>query len=231
MRERPNQFDFTYAVKHSHIILPVTKHIDSFGHTLINYTLLTEPMDTVGKVRIREGRLQTYPPRLMLPDDFIQQELEGFGKEASRYMDFIREHQKELKILNYSYRLRKEAFSCTDVTDSIETVQDRVKTALEARKDPYSALIIGVEEPWDVSVLQLFVKTVELSVPSNIRDLQNRANQSILKRQVPRAVKVEIEIAFKAAQEDKSLVQPLGLLLKKHGLFQQYEDRFFALLS
>ena len=48
---------------------------------------------------------------------------------------------------------------------------------------------------------------------------------------VPRPLYDEIEAAFLAASRDSSLISMLGSKLQRHGLFEQYQDRFFALLK
>jgi hypothetical protein len=48
---------------------------------------------------------------------------------------------------------------------------------------------------------------------------------------VPRALREQIEADFLAAATDPSKIKGLGALLQKHGIFDQYEDRFFALVK
>lgn len=228
MKKKPTPFDFNYAIRNTRVILPVKRHLDSFGNTTIHYTLLTEPMDDVGKVRIREGRMQTLPPRILLPND--QQVLEGFGSEAENYMTYMRENKKDFRIVQYSYRLKQESFSEHVITDSLDAVIERVKQEVEAKKDPFSGVIVGVDEPWDVSLLHFFCLTVQNSIPSNIRELE--AHRLLeLEAGMPIAVRSEVEEAFSAAEKDNSLIKALGALLKKHGVFEHYQDRFFALVN
>jgi hypothetical protein len=48
---------------------------------------------------------------------------------------------------------------------------------------------------------------------------------------VPHGLREQIEGGFKAAATDASTIKALGGLLQKHGVFEQYEDRFFALVK
>ena len=67
MKRGPNTFDFVYAVRNTRIVRAPERLLDPFDQTLVNYTLLAQPMDDPTKTRVREGKLQTFPPRLLLP--------------------------------------------------------------------------------------------------------------------------------------------------------------------
>ncbi len=230
MKKNPTQLDFQYAVRHTRVILPVKRHIDTFGNTMIRYSLITEPMDETGKARIREGRMQTLPPRIILPSEFARQNLEGFGAEAKKYLDHMRAHEKEIRILQYGYTLKNESFNEHVVTETVEAVAERVKTEVETKNDPFSCVILGVDEPWDVCLLHFFCLTVQNSISGNMRELEARRLQE-LHAGMPAPIRDEVEKAFSAAEKDASLITALGALLRKHGVFEHYQDRFFALVN
>ena len=58
----PKEFDFWYAVNHTEVLELPRNRLETFAATLINYRLVTEPMDSVGQVRIREGRILSFRP-------------------------------------------------------------------------------------------------------------------------------------------------------------------------
>lgn len=229
MKKRPTQFDFVYAVRHTEIVRAPERILDPFDQTTIDYTLLAEPMDDPGKTRVREGKLQTFPPRLVLPGDLSTQELEGFGPQAQQYLDFLKSHAAQIRILRYSYRLKREMYSETLLSEPLETVKARALEAQQRRQNPYGALVIGVDEPWDVCLLHLFMRLVQASVPRAIRAFETKAKSNLQER-LPADDRNEIERAFAAAERDPSLIKPLGKLLKEKGLFELYQDRFFGLL-
>ncbi len=229
MKRSPTEFDFVYAVRHTKILRAPKTLLDPFDQTTVNYTLLAQPMDDPTKTRVREGKLQTFPPRLLLPGDLSTQELEGFGAQAENYLAFLRAHAANIRILRYSYRLRRERFTETLLSEPLEAVRERVLAHQEAQADPRAAVVLGVDEPWDVCLLHLFMRLVQASVPQAIQAIEARA-KATFRDQVPRSDRDEIEHAFAAAAKDASLVKPLGRLLKAKGLFELYQDRFFALL-
>ncbi len=230
MKEGTTAFDFVYAVRHTKIVCAPEKLLDPFDQTTIDYTLLTQPMDDPTKTRVREGKLQTYPPRLILPGDLATQELEGFGEQAQQYLRFLQSHAGNIRILRYSYRLRREAYSETLLSEPPEVVRERVKAAHAQKQNPYASLVVGVDEPWDVCLLHLFMHLVQASVPKTISAIERRARQSMHER-VPADDRAEIERAFAAAAKDPSLIKSLGRLLKEKGLFEFYQDRFFGLIG
>lgn len=229
MKRAPTEFDFAYAVRNTEILYAPKRILDPFNQTVIDYTLLTQPMDNPHQTCIREGKLQTFPPHLVLPGNLSTQELEGFGPQAEKYLEFMRKHASRIRILHYSYRLKRETFRETIVNEPLELIREQ---ALERHKqitNPYAALVQGVDEPWDVCLLHLFTKLVQESVPKTLDVLEKRAKDQF-RDQLPTDDRVEIERAFLAAEKDASLIQPLGNLLKAKGLFEVYQDRFFALL-
>ncbi len=229
MKKR-DPFDFWFAVNNTEIVLLPKRHLETFGATLLHYHLVSELMDTVNQVRVREGRMQANKPQIVTPEAYSKVLLEGFGEAAGRYVEWLREHEKDVRILQYGYRLKQEAFSEHVVSDTIENVVERVKAEVERKNDPNHAVLRGVEEPWDVCLVKLFREVIQNSAEANIRELDQRRMFDQVDG-VPRHVRDEIEAAFMAASRNPALIKPLGAKLQKHGLFDLYQDRFFSLFK
>lgn len=230
MQQPPSKFDFMYAVRHTTIVSAPRRLLDPFDQTTIDYTLLTQPMDDPNKTRVRIGKLQTYPPRLLLPGDLSVQELDGFGPQAERYLQFLQQHASKIRILRYSYRLKREKYTEHLLSDPIDVVKARVEAEARDKPNPYGAILQGVDEPWDVCLLHLFMRLVQASVPKALQQLETRAKHT-LRHQLPPEDRQEIERAFSAAAQDPTLIKELGRLLKSKGLFELYQDRFFDLIQ
>ena len=228
MKEK-QAFDFWYAVNNTEIVLMPVRHLETFGNTILNYHLVTELMDTISQIRVREGRIRASQPKIITPDAYAQTVLEGFGDEAGKYVEWLKEHEKDIRILQYGYTLKQESFSEHIVTDNIKAVTGRVQAQVKESGDPLSAVLVGVDEPWDVCLVKLFWEVIRKSVAPNIRDLEKR---SLFDDDggVPRAIRNEIDHAFTAASRDPALVNPLGTKLQRFGLFEEYQDRFFSLV-
>lgn len=217
----PKEFDFWYAVNNTEVLELPRGRLETFGSTSINYRLVTELMDSVGQVRIREGRIQSFRPEILTPQSLSESPLEGFQTaHADDFIQWLREHESDLVVLKYGFRIRHETVTESIVHDSLENVLDRVRADLKSREDPLAALVRGVDEPWEVCLLKLLFEVVRLSAPGNARDL----------RADPDGSRHEIEHAFRLAANNRTQLAPLASLLTRLGKFKDYEDRFFALV-
>ena len=230
MSKKPTQFDFWYAVNNTEVVLAPRRHLETFGNTLINYHMVSELMDSVGQVRVREGRMQALRPQIVTPSAYSSMILEGFGEQAEKYVEWLREHEDHVRILQYGYTLRQESFSEHLVTDKLENVIERVKQSVTEKNDPFSSVVKGVDDPWDVCLVRLFWAVIQNSAQANIRELHERRMFEI-QDGIPVGLREEIEKGFHAAAKDAKLVKALGKLLQDNGLFEQYQDRFFNLVQ
>jgi hypothetical protein len=220
MQEK-DSFDFWYAVNNTEVVVRPRQQLETFGSSTLYYHLVAETMDAVNQIRVREGKIHAYRPQIITPDAMAGTMLEGFGEEqASAYMDWLRKNEANLVLLKYGFAIRKESINEHLVTDSIDTVMARVKLDVENSAKPMHALIRGVDEPWEVCLLQLMVDVVQQSALSNAQDL----------RRDPQGLRHRIDALFLEASRDRSRIPELSRLLEKANLFHDYEERFFALI-
>ena len=188
---------------------------------MVHYFLVTELMDAVDQVRVREGKVHAYRPQIVAPSSVMESLLEGFEEaQAESYMEWLRENEHELMILRYGFKIRKEAIRTEVVNDKPDLVIDKLRTEIDERGRGMQALIKGVEDPWEVCLLKLMVGMVQKSIGLNANDLGRD----------PNGYHREVKTAFEAAASDPSKIQALADLLRRRNLFQEYEDRFFSLV-
>lgn len=219
--------DFWYAVHNTQVTLMPTQRLETFGTTILNYHMISELMDTIGQVRVREGRIQAYRPEIIAPSAMASQLLEGFGTEAGKYAEWILEHASELRFLRYGFKIRKQEIQSHVITDSLKTVAERVEKEVRGKDDPLSAVLVGVDEPWEVCLLKLMCDVWVQSAPGNVRDFDRRGQ---VDAGTAPALRREIESDFRKATEDSTHIKLLGEKLQKMGLFKEYEERFFSLV-
>ena len=164
-------FDRWYAAKSARFLLEPRHRLETFGNTLVNYHLVSELPDHPGKVRVREGRLEAHQPLVITPN-LTDVEMDGFGDEARDYVEFLRETEKNLRILQYGYHLKSDKFSEQIVTDRLSVVTERVKDEVIASNDQFAAVVQCVDEPWDVALVELWLREVNRSAKGNIDELQ-----------------------------------------------------------
>ena len=219
-------FNFWYAVNNTSVIRLPRNNLETFGTTVLNYHLISELMDSVNQVRVREGRIEASKPQILTPQGYGQEILEGFGEDAQDYLEWLQAHEKDLQIIQYGFQITKTEFNEHLITDSIENVTDRVAQDIDRSDDPLSAVVIGVEKPWEVCLLKMLRDVVRNSAPGNIQDFQNAS----LLPQAPISPQEDIEQSFAAASRNPALIDELHKKLKQYGLFEAYEDRFFAVV-
>ena len=164
-------FDRWYAAKSARFVLEPSHRLETFGNTLVNYHLVSELDDHPGKIRVREGRLEAHQPLVITPH-FQEVEFEGFGDEAREYFEFLKRNEEHLRILQYGYHLKSDNFSEQIVTDRLSVVVERVKRAVIDSNDKFSAVIQCVDEPWDVALVELWLREIKRSARGNIDELQ-----------------------------------------------------------
>jgi hypothetical protein len=229
MTKKRDAFDFWYAVNNTEIRVMPKHHLETFGTTTLRYHLVAEMMDTANQTRVREGRMLASRPQIITPEAYSQTVLDGFGDEARQYVDWLRTHEKEIRILQYGYTLRKELYNEHIVSESPKTVLDRVEKEVRDLSDPFCAVVMGVDDPWDVCLVKLFWEVIQSSATANLRELEKRRMFDDVGG-VPRAVREEIEADFLAASRNAALIKPLAKKLQGYRLFDEYQDRFFALI-
>lgn len=215
------QFDFWYALNHSEVLVRPEQKLESFGTTSVHYHLVTELMDAADQVRVREGKIHAFRPQIVTPQSFMESLLEGFEEaQTSAYLDWLRDHEQELLILKYGFKIRKEAISTHVINDRMELVVDKLRAQISERGGGLQALIRGVEEPWEVCLVKLMADMVQRSSALNAREIGRD----------PGGFRHEIDQAFLAAARDRSKIQALANLLHQRNLFGEYEDRFYSLV-
>src|SRR3989454_10610948 len=109
--------DFQYAIENTQVILAPERQIATFGSTSFHFYLISELMDRVDQVRIRNGKIHAERPQILTPDHFSRLLLEGFGEKAQRYVEQLRDNLRNIAVLRYGFQFRK-----TDMTE--ETIRD-----------------------------------------------------------------------------------------------------------
>src|SRR5260370_7343857 len=99
--------DFDDALENTHVILAPEGQIATFGSTSFNFYLISELMDRVNHVRIRNGKIQAERPQILTPEHYCQLLLEGFGDKAERYVDQLRRHARNISVLPYRFQSLK----------------------------------------------------------------------------------------------------------------------------
>ena len=168
------QDDFDYAIENTQVILAPERQIATFGSTSFNFYLISELMDRVDQVRVRNGKIHAERPQILTPEHYCRLLLEGFGEKAQRYVDQLREHARNVAVLRYGFQFRKTDVTEQTMRDSIDAVINRTKRRVESENEPLSAVIQGVDDAWEVCLLKFTIDLIERSSGGNLGDFRKR---------------------------------------------------------
>ncbi|MGH8092001.1 MAG: hypothetical protein ACREIF_00815 [Chthoniobacterales bacterium] len=166
--------DFHYAIENTEVILAPRSKIATFGHTSFRFYLISELMDQVNEVRVRDGRIHAERPQILTPDNYARLMLEGFGEKARRFAEQLRERAQQFAVLRYGFQFRKTDVAEKTVRASMASVIEQTKSQVERADEPLSAVIQGVDDAWEVCLLKFTIDLIERSIGGNLGDFRRR---------------------------------------------------------
>jgi hypothetical protein len=169
-----NKDNFDYAIDNTQVILAPQRQIATFGSTSFHFYLISELMDRVNEVRVRDGKIHADRPQILAPEHFSRLLLEGFGDKAQRYIDQLREQARNFAVLRYGFQFRKTDVTERTFRDPLDAVVARTKSQVEDMEEPLSVVIQGVDDGWEVCLLKFTIDMIERSSGGNIGDFRKR---------------------------------------------------------
>jgi hypothetical protein len=221
------------AVERTEILRAPKQTLHTFGITNIYYYLVTEPaysdlIQNITETVVREGRVIAERPRIVTP--YYLSNLEGFSSDARRYFDaLIRIHGASTPGLFYTYR--NEPRELNIVSDNLLSVVEKLNARIDKRGDPLAAIIKGLDELWDVSLIKFIFEMTRISLEDNIRQMGARGLLDIDDRGVPADARIRIEELFRRVTHGEADPRELKKELDRWGLFDEYEDRFLNIFK
>lgn len=174
----PSQDDIHYALETTRVLHEPDRRIDTFGETRFEFQLISELMDRVGEVRIRTGEVEAQRPRILRPEAYRDVELEGFDPSArarfDKMVDKYRAEGKDLAFLQYGFQFRRGAVHEEIIHDSMDAVRERVLEDIRRTGNPALAVIEGVDDTWEISVLKFSFEMILRSHEINAFDFKRR---------------------------------------------------------
>lgn len=166
--------DIQYAAENTEVILAPAQQIATFGSTSFRFYLISELMDQVNQVRVRNGQIHAERPQILTSSQYARLLLEGFGEQAQRYADQLRERTRNFAVLRYGFQFRKTDVTENTVRESVESVISRTRVQVENSGEPLSAIIQGVDDAWEVCLLKFTIDLIERSSGNNLGDFRKR---------------------------------------------------------
>lgn len=209
-------------------VRPPVRKLATFGDTRIEYHLVSSLVGERLASRLREGIVLAEKPRILTADS-LKERFEGFGDDAGDYAQLLQEaYRDELRALEY--RFRNEPASTETIHEDSRAIAERIKADLDAKDDPLAAVLLAPERGWQLALMKFIVDQSLRSFPTHVRDLDRRGMFDPEGKTRGRA-EAEIERLFARAVSDPAARHTLGAKLREYGLFEQYQDRYFALFG
>jgi len=212
-----------YAIEHTEVVRSPQQSLATFGTTNIYYYLVTELAEWVNVVR--EGRVIAARPKIVTPSYLIN--LEGFSLQARRFIEMMAERDPHEPGIVYTYK--NEPGEMNVVSESVGAIVDKINRQIDSQRDPLTAIIKGIEELWDVSLLKFTYELTRSSVSSNVAELERSGLLYIDAAGVPRDARNHIEELFEKTKRDPFWATELVAELRRWSLFYEYQDRFLSL--
>ncbi|MEI6605438.1 MAG: hypothetical protein WCP35_09020 [Verrucomicrobiota bacterium] len=170
--------DIQYALETTRVLREPDRRIETFGETRFEFQIISELMDRVGQVRIRTGEVEAMRPRILRPVPYREIELEGFDATARTRMDELieklRSEGKNLAFLQYGFQFKRGQVHEEIIHDSMDAVRERVLEDIRRTGNPTRAIIEGVDDAWEVSILKFSFDMIIRSHEINAFDFKRR---------------------------------------------------------
>ena len=223
------------AVRQTNVVRPPQQTLSTFGSTVIKYYLVTEPayadiQEIPGRVLetvVREGTVRAEKPQVVTP--YYLSNLEGFGENAEEYFQaLIEEYGPRAPGILYAYK--NQGMETAVVSGGLDEVTARITDRLNREDSKLEAVIHGVDDLWDVSLMKFIFELTNASVQSNASEMDARG---LLDMQdgAPRDAHQHIQHLMEGARRGNVAPADVHQELERWGLFEEYEDRFFALFG
>ena len=222
-----------HAVSSTEILRLPRQSLATFGTTNIYYYLVTEPsyselVNNVTETVVREGRVITEKPRIVTP--YYLSRLEGFSQDARKYFEMlIKTYGPHAPGLFYTYKNEPKEMSI--VADNLPSVVSKINAEIDKRGDPLASIIKGQDELWDVSLMKFIYEMTKSSLQDNILQMESRGLLDMDAGGIPVDARLRIEELFRQVARGEREPRELKEELDRWSLFEEYEDRFFAIFG
>jgi hypothetical protein len=214
-----------FAIQHTQVIRSPKQRLSTFGSTNVYYYMITELMQEVNIVR--EGRVIAARPKIVTPAYLIN--VEGFSSSAKRYIQMISEQNPNEPGILYSYK--NETTETNVSSQPLPDIVDKINQRIDSHSDPLSAVIRGVEDMWDVSLMKFTFELTRSSLQHNFNEFYSSGRLNAGNQGVPKDALEYIEELFDIVRKEPERAPELVSELQRWNLWSSYQDRFLQLFK
>jgi hypothetical protein len=220
-----------YVVEHTEVLRAPKQRLATFGISNIYYYLVTEPVyleltPSNQETVVREGEIIARRPKIVTPY-YLLNLFQGFehGQEYAEYI--LKTYGPNEPGLLYQYQNKPREANI--VSAPLEAVVETLNQQIDQQGNLLAAIIRGVDEMWDISLMKFIHDLTRLSLKKNILELDQRGLLDIDHEGIPQEARLTIERLFRQAELSRAKIAELEIELRRWGLFEEYQDRFLSL--
>jgi len=230
-----NNESLRQAISATRVVLPPLLPLETFGNSMIKYYIVTKPLyaelalpGSSDDVVVREGIVHAERPRVVTP--YFMKRLEGFSDSAKEYFDeIIKRDGGHAPGIYYAYKNQLQATNI--VNGEYGAVLHNVISQVQDSNEKRTTVITGYDEYWDASLLKFIYELTANSLGLNIMQLGQHGLLGVDPQGVPFDARSRIESMFNDLKFDKCDLNTLRDELERYNLFNEYQDRFFAVVK
>lgn len=166
--------DIQYALETTRVLMEPDRRIDTFGSTSFQFFLITELMDSVDEVRVRRGNIEAERPLIVSSESFNKLQFEGFGEQAEVFSNWLKRQDGAVSMLKYGFNFKKSDVKEDLIHERMEDVCEKVMDEVMAANNPLNAVIRGVDDTWEISLLRFTMEMIQKSHGINLFDFKRR---------------------------------------------------------
>lgn len=167
--------DTQYAFAVTETLVEPSRRLETFGSTTFDFQLISEPMDSVGQVRIREGSVVAERPLLVRPEGLDEFAFEGFDNNQSlAFAQWLKSVAGRISLLQYGFNFRKSDVTNSLVHEPLGLVQERLVHAAKHGNNHSLAVILGVDDRWEICLLKFTLEMAQKSHGINLFEFKRR---------------------------------------------------------
>lgn len=167
--------DLHYAFSVTETLFEPARRLETFGQTSFDFQIISEPMDTTGQVRVREGKVHAERPLLVRPEGLSDFVFEGFDeKQSEAFSQWLQGVSSRMAILQYGFHFKKSEVTESLLHESMAEVQAKLVAAARNGSNHSLAVIHGVDDTWEICLLKFTLEMAHKSQGIQMFDFKRR---------------------------------------------------------
>ncbi len=172
--QTPKPDDIEYAMENTHVLREPDRRIDTFGSSRFRFIIISEIMDSVGRVKVRRGEVEAHKPQIIRPTSYSSVELEGFDERAQEFLSWLKSKDLEPVFFQYGFSFKRTQATEEIIADSINSVKEKILEEVYKEDDPMMAVIEGIDSSWEIGLLKFSIDMIQKSQEINTFDYKRK---------------------------------------------------------